>query len=455
MDGKQGRSSRRDFLRLAGTTGAAALLAACGAAPAAAPTTAPAAGGEAAGGEAAGAAPAADTNATITIFDFGGEADKKIYEEAHARFKKKYPNVTIVDNFVPVTTWSEYSNKVTTQVAGGQAPDIINIAIEGTRLVVSKNLLVPLDDYLARDAGGKELIEDVAQPLIDAFKVDGKIWQIPHSWNNMVIFYNTKIFQDAGIEPPKEDWTWDDFLAIAKQLTTGSGADQVYGFGIPFFNFGLTPWFLTNSTYQLNDDWSESNLNDPKLLESVTFVHDLVHVHKVSPAVEGTDTGALFSSGKLAMSGWGHWPIQGFIANSFRDFDVQYWPRKTAATSVHGVGGWGICSESKNKELAWELIKELTSKETIQATADAGVAIPARRSVAESATFLTFPENSEIYYGSLKDTKAVPSPANFNEVETIFMRHLSEIMSGATTPESGLQAAHEELGAAMAKLKAG
>ncbi len=331
MDGTRRTPSRRDFLKLVGTTGAVALLAACGSdgAPAA-----PAAGGGA-------AAPAADTAATLTIFDFGGDADKQIYADAHARFKQKFPNVTINDNFTPVTTWSEYSNKITTQVAGGQSPDIINIAIEGARLLVSKGLLQPLDEFLAGDAAVKELTDDVAPALIEPFKIDGKTWYIPHSWNNMVIYYNTKMFKDAGIEPPKPDWTWDDFLGIAKKLTTGSGADQVFGFGVPNFNFGLQPWLLTNGTTQLNADWSDSNLNDPKVLEAITFVHDLVHVHKVAPAVEGTDTANLFAAGKLAMSGWGHWPIQGFLANNFRDFDVQYWPRKAAQTHVFGVGGSG------------------------------------------------------------------------------------------------------------------
>ena len=449
MDGTRRTSSRRDFLKLAGASSMAALLAACGGgAPAAAPTAAPAAGG-------ASGAPAADTTATLTISDFGGEADKKIYADAHARFKKKYPNVTIVDNFTPVTTWSEYSNKITTQVAGGQSPDIINIAIEGARLLQSKGLLQPLDEFIANDPSAKELTDDVDPALIAPFKIDGKTWYIPHSWNNMIIYYNTKIFKDAGIDPPKPDWTWDDFLGIAKKLTTGSGADQVFGFGIPNFNFGLQPWMLTNGTTQLTTGWVDSNLNDPKVVEAMTFVHDLVHVHKVSPAVEGANNDQLFASGKIAMGGWGHWPIQGFIGNNFRDFDVQYWPKKAAQTHVFGVGGWGVAKDSKNAALAWELIKELTSKETIQASAEAGVAIPARRSVAESAAFLKFPANSKIYYDTLKDTKPVPSPANFNEVETIFMRHMGEIMSGSTTPEAGMKAAHEELAAAMAKLKSG
>ena len=45
------------------------------------------------------------------------------------------------------------------------------------------------------------------------------------------------------------------------------------------------------------------------------------------------------------------------------------------------------------------------------------------------------------------------SPANFNELESIMNRHLDEIMTNAATPEAGLAAAHEELTAAMAKLK--
>ena len=321
------------------------------------------------------------------------------------------------------------------------------------RLLVSKDLLLPVDDLLNADPAGKDLLGDIDSHLTDPMKVGGKFYVVPDSWNNMVIHYNTKLFEQAKIDPPKADWTWDDFLATAKKLTQGEGDSKVWGFGIPYFNFGMTPWWLTNSTYQLNDDWTQSNLNDPKMLEAVTFVHDLVHVHKVSPDIKGTDNGALFPAGRMAMSGWGHWPIQGFLKANFKDFAVQYWPRKTASTTVIGIGGFGIYKGSQNKEAAWEVIKELVSRETLQASADAGVAIPARRSVAESKSFLAFPPNSEIFYGCLKDAKPVASPANFNELETIFMRHMDEIMTNAATPEAGLKAAHDELSAAMAKLK--
>jgi multiple sugar transport system substrate-binding protein len=398
--------------------------------------------------------PPADIEATLTTFNYGDAAQQKIYADAIGRFNQKYPNVTVKDQYTPFTLWSEYANKLTTLVAGGQVPDVIHVAIEGTRLVVSKGLMEPLDDLIATDPAMQDLIaNEFEQPLLDAFTVDGKLYQIPVEWNNMVIYFNTKMFADAGVTAPTAEWTWDDFLNAAKTLTSGEGGDKTYGFGIPFFTFGLVPWFLTNSTYPLTDDWSDSNLNDPKVLETITFLRDLIHVHGVSPTVEGTDNEQLFAAGKLAMGGWGRWPIAGFIEAGFQDFDIQYWPRKTAATSIHGIGGWGLAPQSENKALAWELVKVMTDAQVNTDTVNGGVSIPAMRSAAETPEFLSSPPNAKIYYESLNDTKPVPSPANFNEFESIFMRHLGEIFSDSTSPEDGLAAAHEELTAAMAKLQ--
>ncbi|MGH2533383.1 MAG: ABC transporter substrate-binding protein [Thermomicrobiales bacterium] len=439
MDLEQGTITRRHLVTSAGAAG---LLAAVG-------------GRRGIMGAAAqGESPAADTEAELSTFNYGGEVEQRIYAEAIARFNERYPNVRVNDNFTPVEGWSDYANKLTTQIAGGRAPDLIHVAIEGTRLLIDKELLEPLNELVAADAEMQaRLDEEMAQPLKDAFTVDGQLYQIPIEWNNMVIYYNPKLFAEAGLDPPAAEWTWDDFLAAARALTTGEGGDKVYGFGIPFFTFGLVPWFLTNGTYPLTEDWTASNLNDPTVLETVTFIHDLIHVHGVAPSVEGTDTGQLFSAGKLAMSGWGRWPVSGFLAAEFTDFDVQYWPRKTAATSIHGIGGWGISPSSENKALAWELIREFTNLDTNTALANAGASIPALRSAAETPEFLAIPANAAIFYESLNDTKPVPSPPNFNEFESIFMRHMGEIMSGGASPEDGLKAAHEELSAAMEKLQ--
>ena len=85
------------------------------------------------------------------------------------------------------------------------------------------------------------------------------------------------MLKEIGLEEPKPDWTWDEFLYTAKTLTREVNGKKVFGFGIPYFNFGMTPWWYTNNTSYLTDDWKNSNVNDVKMEESMTFLHSLLH----------------------------------------------------------------------------------------------------------------------------------------------------------------------------------
>ena len=391
------------------------------------------------------AAPPSDTEATLTISNWGDPNDQKVYEAVAGRFKQKFPNVTLNDNFTPITTWTDYVNKLVTQVAAGDAPDVINIAIEGFRFGVDKELFMPLDDFLANDPAGQELVADVDPRLVEAFKLDGQTYLAPYSWNNMMIHYNTKMYADAGIERPSDDWTWSDFLETAKALTTG----DVHGFAVPFFNFGLSPWWFSNDTAQLTADLSEPNLTDPKMIEAVTFVRDLVHVHKVAPSVEGSEPYQLFPAGKVAMTGAGRWVVGSFRDLGFQDFDVVPWPQNRRKATVFGVAGFAIYPETEHPELAWEYIKEIASTETANAFVAIGAANPARRSVASSAEFLASPPHASLFYESLEYAQPVQAPPRFTDLETIFMRHMGDVMSGAAEPEEAMEAAQEELATAL------
>ena len=99
-----------------------------------------------------------------------------------------------------------------------------------------------------------------------------------------MINYNRDAVPDAGIAYPK-DWTWDQFREVAKKLTKHDAAGNVtqYGYEVPNQNFFVQPWFLTNGTSPLNADWTASNMLDPKVAETLQFLHDLIHVDKVSP----------------------------------------------------------------------------------------------------------------------------------------------------------------------------
>jgi multiple sugar transport system substrate-binding protein len=403
-------------------------------------------------GNISAAPPAPDTKANLVLFDFGDAKDKQIREAAIARFNKRYPNVKVVDQFNPITSWSDYLDKLLTLSVSGKAPDLIHIATEGVQLGVHKKLLRPLNEFAEGDAAAKEALSDTDPALVKSVTVGDKSYLMPVAWNNMMIYYNTRVFEEAGIKPPSDDWTWEEFLEIAKKLTSGSGPQKRFGFGIPYFNFGLTPFWYSAGTSILKNNLTEANLDDPKFLEAVKFLHSLVHEHAVSPDPANTDPNAvfqLFAAGKIAMTGGGHWPMQFFAANNFKDFDVLPWPKKAAKATVFGVDGWGISPKTKNADLAWELLKELASAESQRQAAGSGVAIPARRSVAETEEFLKQPASAKLFYESLSYAQPVQAPPNYSDVERIFMRHLGTVMANEATPEDALKKAQAELSEAM------
>lgn len=439
--------SRRSVLKasLYGTAGAA-VLAACSSSNDSSTSSA------ATNTSGAYTAPPSSATGSLVISNWGDPPDKAVYSAARERFTQKYPQVQVTDNFVPIVNWPDYINKLVQQVAAGKAPDVINIAIEGMRLGVSKDLFLPLGGYTKRDAAGvKPILGDVKEQLLTGLTYDDKLRFLPNTWNTMLIYYNTKLFQKAGVEPPSDDWTWDQFRDTAKKLTTGSGASKVYGFSLPYFNFGLSPWWFSNGTSQFSDDLSKATFTDPKMVEAVTFIKDLVVTDQVSPQPKGADPYQLFQSEKVAMTGAGHWLVNGYKKAGFTDFDVVSWPQKATKATVYGVSGFGIYSKSKKPDLAWEYIKELAGPTTQNDWVKVGGANPALESAATSAGFTSFPKNAKLFYESIAYAKPVQAPAIFNIVEPALLRELDQVMNGSKSPEQAMASLQKTISDALSR----
>jgi multiple sugar transport system substrate-binding protein len=387
----------------------------------------------------------------LTTYNWGTPEEGEAYAKAFARFSAANAGITVTDNLIPLTTWSDYADGLVTQIAGGNVPDIINIAIEGVRLAVDKGLLEPLDDMIAASPKAQELLAKIPQQLKDALSVDGKLYEIPNGWQCMVIHYNKAVFDAAGVAYPQAGWTWDDFLTTCKALTSGEGATKVYGYGMPWFNFAHYPWFLTNDTYPISDDMSASNMTDPKMIEAAQFLADMVHVHGVSPDPIGLNVFDMFANGSLAMISAGRWPVPGWVASGFTTFDVAPWPRKETGNTVFGCAGWGISPSSANKQAAFDAIMELVSLETVSEIMNFGQQIPIYKEAAESETFLAAPDNAELFYQVISETRPVAAPVYFSQLDRILARAMDTMITQAETPADAFAIADQELTQAISK----
>jgi ABC-type glycerol-3-phosphate transport system substrate-binding protein len=393
---------------------------------------------------------------TFVFWNWGPEAQPG-WEAILEDFNAEHPEITV--NLLPVegSNWGSYLDGVATIIAGGEAPDVMWVATEGVQLLVKElQLALPLDEYIERDqAELQDFLDDVTPAMLDAFKVDGQQYVLPYSWNNMVIYYNTARFEEAGLEPPAADWTREQFLETATALTEDADSDgtpERYGFA--WDNGGLftsaVPWVYANGGDLLTEDMCAPQVTSPEVTEALQFMHDLVYTHKVAPAPTGYgDIYNLFQNGDVAMFGAGRWPLTALIPAEFTDFDIALWPGNPDRITEFGIDGFPILNTSSNPDAAWEFVKFMTRadvQERLVGTADSPVSnVPARRSVAAGMADFP-PENSEIFYGSLEEAaKLVPAPPRFNQAESVFLRYTGLIFADEMSVEDAMSAAQAEL----------
>lgn len=392
-----------------------------------------------------------DESANLRVLAFGNDAYLQATNEAIARFNEDYPNVTVQMDIDPIANgWGEFVARVLNQFAAGQSYDVYNTAIETFRAFSSRGLFQPLDERISIS----DNLSGVNANMWDMVKYNDQTFYIPGLWENIMINYNVDLFDEAGLDAPATDWTWDEFVEAASALTKTDDAGNIvqFGYEVPNQFFFVQPWFFSNGTSIVNEDWTASNLDDPKVAETIQFLHDLIHEHGVSPIPGNETLDNQFMAGQVAMISRGHWVVTGAISNGL-NMDVTYPPVGSEQATVLGFGAYGISSQTQHPDLAFALLEELVGATTQMAIADAGSGVPGDEA-AISDEFLAFPSRADLYYPSLEFASPVPSPANFQEVEQIFIRHFRAMLANEETIEEGLAAAHEELNRSFERLAA-
>lgn len=406
-------------------------------------------------GTAATAQVASDIEATLTVYQWDNPQIVESTGQAIERFQERYPNVEITPLFgTPANGWGEYSNGFLNEMASGNTVDVFATAIEGFEEIAGKGVLLNLDEIVANDPNAAAVFDKIDENLLSGMRsrVSGELNYFPTEWNNIVVWYNMDMFDEAGLDYPADDWTWEDFAETAKALTVKDDSGNVtrFGFALPGGNFGLQPWLLTNDSGYLDSTWTEVQVTTPEFRESLQFMYDLIHVDgsTASFAMTGYQDDKL-GAGQIAMATAGHWPSPALRAAGNENIGVANFPRNRTAATVFGIGGVGVTKASPNPELAWEFVQELTGTTYQTELAESAVSIPSWREFATSPEWTAWPHNSEIFYASAATAIPVPSPGNFAEMEEIFMRHLEAYLTDNQSLDDTIAAMDSEMTRSM------
>jgi multiple sugar transport system substrate-binding protein len=150
-------------------------------------------------------------------FSWWGNAERaELMQKAIDLFQSKNPEIKVTPSF---QEFEAYWQKMATETAGGNAPDVLQMDFAYIREYSDRNAL-----YDLKKQDGKNLeLGDLLEGLKGAGEIDGKLYGVPTGGNTWGYIYDPALFAQAGVEEPKEGWTWDDYRAAMKTITEKTG----------------------------------------------------------------------------------------------------------------------------------------------------------------------------------------------------------------------------------------
>lgn len=289
------------------------------------------------------------------------EWGEELMDNLIATFEKQNPGIKINRIY---NGWVENYNKTLVMAQAGEPADIMGM--EGI-WISSLDKLGALEDLGPWfDKEGQEYKDRFVDPAFVKYK--GQIKAVYMYVYPFSLAYNTKIFKEKGLEPPK---SLDDFKVVLKNLRDKK--TNTYGTALPMsaeaayhimMIYGLT---LAQFGGKYVDDNGMAAFNTDAGVKALQYLKDLVDEDLVVPGSLGmtaVQTREFFGSEQIALTYDG--PFIATISKQ-RNPDIQlaFVPQMHTTTGGYIVGGSGLSmsAKSKHKEEAWKFIKYMMSDE--------------------------------------------------------------------------------------------
>jgi multiple sugar transport system substrate-binding protein len=175
----------------------------------------------------------AGSGGDVTIrFDWWGNPDRAaVTERAVELFEAKNPTITVETSYAE---FNAYFQKLATQIAGGGAPDVLQMDYRFVREYADRGVLAELGSGPARVDTGK-----ITPQLLSGGTVEGKLYGVPPTQNTQVFSYDHAAWAKAGAKAPAQGWTWTDLATAAAKVSQANGGKVR---GLADFG-GVEDWF--------------------------------------------------------------------------------------------------------------------------------------------------------------------------------------------------------------------
>lgn len=368
------------------------------------------------------------------------------YQRAVDEFNAANPDIKVK---MINTPWVEYWQQRRVDTASGKLPDVwLFVPGFGAEWLYG-NKLLPLNKYT--DADPTINLPDANQTMLKYMTLNGKLYGIGYDFNGQVVYYNPKLFDEAGVAYPKDGWTTDDLATAARTISkklNGNGR-KVWGFAGASAEWVFEGWFRGFNSRMITDD-GKYGANNEGGAQTISFFMDMIK-DGVMPIPDQKDPNAqaqsLFIGGTAAMAlGVGHATY--IFSDAGVDFGIARLPVGPAGQVGTGLGGaYVISADTRYPDAAYKFLAYITSGPVLAKVVTTGV--PARTSAWGKLS-----DRMTEFAGKVQGFEPFNAVKGSFQVMDIQKRVLSEVWNGSKDVPAGLAQIATEADAALAKAAA-
>lgn len=330
----------------------------------------------------AGMATSAAHAVEIEYWQYFFDARVKAMEQLIENFERENPGITVKMTHFP---YADYRTKVAAAIPAGEGPDVVQLFYGWLNDYVEAELIQPLPVR----AFPTDRIEAEFFPMVGAMRLGDAYMALPTAVRSLALFYNERLFEEAGIENPPT--TLDELIETAARLTRRDGAGNLTQVGL---TTSMTAqdhhWFREVLVRQFGgspyaEDYRTVNYNTEAGLRALEFYTGLEKAHGVTASDFMDEPQAAFKAGRAGMHIDGSFRIGSLEAQRGLRWGVAELPAgpdgKRSNYSSYWVNAITTKAEGEKYDAAVAFMKYVTSDEAMQIWLDVVGELPAKPSV--------------------------------------------------------------------------
>jgi multiple sugar transport system substrate-binding protein len=404
-------------------------------------------GGASGGGSDVKAKVAKEPTEPTTITFSSWITESPLFKKLKEQFEAEHPNITVEYQLVPA---GRSRDKLLTQVAGGNAPDVAYIDAGAVEDFATRGALLNISPYIE----GSDVVsaDDYVEGFRSAVEIDGGMYGLPYGGETTGLFYRTDMFEAAGIEGPPE--TWEELEETAAKLT--DPANKTYGWILfaPEAYYYWYPFLWSAGGDVLSPDGQEITFDSPEAKEAAEFY---IGLRKYSPPdyynANSWDGRVAFATGKVAMYMAGSW-FGGEMNASFPQikgkWDVAALPEGPEGCATHLTGdSLTVLEQSDNPDAAFLWAEFLSTPENLKAYTygqKTSTLIPSRKSMLDDPDLGKYNPWLRGFADNMKCavTSNIDQPKWAQVEQGPLLEKMGEAVYGDVTPTEALEQAAQE-----------